>query len=190
MIQKRIGIFGGSFNPIHNSHLKVANYLIEKKVLDEVWIIPCKNHVFNKSLIPAKERLRMIELAIKGKRSIKAHKVEMKMKGKSCTIKTLRKLKKDYPHDFFIIIGADILKDIIKWYNFQELRKEAKFIVFKRKGYKIKNPGINIEKVIAAHADAISSTKIRTRISEGKKITKWVPKPVENYILKNKLYTK
>jgi nicotinate-nucleotide adenylyltransferase len=189
-MKKRIGLFGGSFNPIHNAHIWMMKHLLNKKIVDEIWIVPCKKHNLNKSLISAKYRLDMIRLAIAGMKKARISHVELKMRGKSCTLKTINKLEKNSRNnDFFLIIGADILGEIKKWYKYDELVKKTRFIIFRRAGYKLKlNPDLRIEKIVDYHGK-ISSTIIREMVRQGKSISKLVPKSVENYIKKNKIYT-
>lgn len=91
----KIGILGGSFNPIHNSHLKIIMYSLGKKMADEVWLLPCKKHAFDKSLESTSHRINMIRLATKGMEKIKICRIELGSRGKNYTIDTMRKLKKD-----------------------------------------------------------------------------------------------
>ena len=186
----KIGIFGGSFNPIHNGHIKVARYLVEHNLTDEAWILPCKKHALDKFLDREEDRVAMIKLAIGGIEKIKLSDFELKRDGKNYTYETLRGLKKEYSHDFSWIIGSDILKQIASWYGYEQLKNEAKFIVLGRQGYPIINPGINIETVAECTMENISSTKVRERVREGKSISDLVPKAVEDYILQNGLYRK
>lgn len=187
---KKIGLFGGSFNPIHNAHVKLIDQIIREKVVDEIWLIPCKKHNFNKQLLNARDRIKMIKLAISGLKNARINNIELKMRGKSCTLKTIRKLKQENRNkEFYIVIGADILQEIKKWYKYERLVKETKFVVFSRKGYKfVKNPDLRIEKIIDLKRDNISSSEIRQNVKQGKSISKLVPRKVEEYIKKNNLY--
>ena len=186
----RIGILGGSFNPIHNSHVKLAKCLIAGNYVDEVWVMPCKNHVFEKTLASPKDRANMVELAIRDLEGVKLCSFELDQPGdnKNYTIDTIRALRKIYSHRFFIVTGSDILHTVTKWHGFSELVKEAEYIIFNRDTYPIVNPGIRIEKVIDFERDNISSTDIRDRIRLGKNLEGLVPGAVEAYILNNGLY--
>lgn len=186
----KVGLFGGSFNPIHNSHVTTIEYLINKKIVDQVWIIPCKDHVFNKGLIDAKDRVKMIELATKDIDGIKINRIELKTSGKSYAINTLRKLKEINPqHSFFFVIGSDILYEIDAWHKYKDLLKEIDFIVFERKGYEIKNvKGLNIIYLIKEKSSSISSSEIRKNIKEGRSLKNLVSKNLMDYIIRNKLY--
>lgn len=167
----RIGLFGGSFNPIHNSHVKVMKDLLNFGAVDEVWVIPCGSHAFNKALVSAERRVKMIELAIREMEGVKICDIELKSGGKSYTINTTRKLKREYPqHEFFLIVGSDIIDEITKWHRYKTLLEEMSFFVFKRS----KND--------------ISSTKIRKLLKEGKRISGLVSEYVEGYIIRNRLY--
>jgi len=183
----RVAILGGSFNPIHNSHIKFTNYLINKDIVDRVWLMPCGKHSFDKSLESATKRVNMIKLSFKSKK-IKICYIELKSKRKSYTITTFRKLRKKYKHEFYFVIGSDILKQIRKWHKYRDVKKEIDFILFKRKNYKITNPEVKINKIINYKQDNISSSEIRERLKQGKSISAFVPKSVERYIKKNKLY--
>ena len=186
----RIGLLGGSFNPVHNSHVKLAKCLIKGNYVDEVWVMPCKNHVFEKTLASPEDRANMVELAIAGLERVKLCRFEIDQSGdaKNYTIETLRSLRKLYHHRFFIVTGSDILHTLTSWHGFSELQKEAEYIIFNRETYPIVNPGIKIEKVIDFERDNISSTDIRERVKQGKSLEGLVPKAVEEYIHLNGLY--
>jgi nicotinate-nucleotide adenylyltransferase len=190
MKNKKIALFGGSFNPIHNKHIKIIKNLIKGKVVDEVWIIPCKKHPFNKELLDTKHRIAMIKLAIKDIKKAKISYIEIKSKGKNYTIKTIEKLQNNHKnYIFYLIIGSDILNSIKKWYRYKELIKKIDFIVFKRYGYKIKNlKNLRIYKKIIDMPDNTSSTEIRKKIKDNKIISNLVPYSVEKYINHNNLY--
>jgi len=186
----KIGIFGGSFNPIHNSHLSVMNKVIAKNLVDEVWVMPCKKHPLDKFLDKEEDRVAMVKLALAGLERIKFSDFELRKDGKSYTYDTLRKLKQKYPHNFSWIIGSDILKQISTWHGYEHLQREANFIVLRRESYPIINPGINIESSLDIPTENISSTRIRERVRQGKPISNMVPKAVEDYIIKSGLYQK
>lgn len=184
----KIGLLGGSFNPIHNSHVRIIKTLLKKSLVDEVRLIPCKKHAFDKSLASAKDRIAMIRLAIKNIPDVKICRIELKSRGKNYTINTIRKLKRKYKKfRFFLVIGSDILHEIKKWHNYKQLLNKIEFIVLKRKRYKIKNiNGMRIKAVININ-NSISSTEIRNRMKEGKSIKNLVPKNVEKFIKKKRV---
>jgi len=186
----KIGIFGGSFNPIHNGHLSVMRKIIGKNLVDEVWVMPCKKHPFDKTLESEVHRSDMIRLAINKMPQIKFCEYELQQTGKNYTLHTLQELKKKHTCDFYLIIGSDILGEVTQWHQYPILSKEAKFLVFKRNGYEIVNPGINIVAAIDTIEKNISSTEIREEVKAGKSISQLVPVAVEEYIKQNKLYQK
>ena len=184
----KVAIFGGSFNPIQNAHLNMAKYLLNQGITDEVWTMPCKVHPLHKNVIDEKHRVEMINLAIRDIANIKLCDIELKKPTTSYTYQTLRELKSTYPHEFYLIAGADILLQMEKWHGREHLMKEAKFIIFSRPNYSIKNPGLNIEKIIYDLTEDVSSTEVRKRILDGKSISELVPLSVEDYIKNNHLY--
>ena len=186
---KKVALFGGSFNPIHNQHIKMIKKLSKSKLIDEIWIIPCKKHAFNKDFALAKHRIKMINLAMKNLTNVKICRVELNCRGTTYTIKTIGTLKSKYSHRFFWIVGSDILYEIHKWKNYKELFKEIEFIVFKRAGYPIKKvKNMRIFKVRVYKANNISSTEVRKRAREGESLKNLVPYSVSKYIKQNKLY--
>jgi nicotinate-nucleotide adenylyltransferase len=184
----RVAILGGSFNPIHNSHLKLIRYVYANHLADEVWVMPCKKHPLDKLLDKVEDRVAMVKLALEGIEGAKFCDLELKKDGKSYTYETLRALKQLYPHHFSWITGSDILRQLPEWYGYEHLQKEASFIVFERQGYPIIDAEVKIEATVNAESDNISSTKIRERVRKGKSITDLVPKVVEDYIKENNLY--
>lgn len=186
---KKISLLGGSFNPIHNDHLKIIKYLLKKKLTDEVWLVPCKKHAFDKSLASAKHRVKMIKLTARGIKKVKICYIELRSTGKNYTLDTVKKLKNKYNYQFFMIIGSDILHEFKKWHKYKQLMKELAFIVFKRKNYRIKKfKDMKIAYLIEKEASNISSTEIRKRAEEGKSLKNLIPISVENYIKKEGLY--
>lgn len=185
----KIGLFGGSFNPIHNDHTRIIKYLVGKKIIDQVWIIPCKNHVFNKDLLPVKERVKMIKLAIKKIKRVKINTIELETTGKSYAINTIRKLKKISPqHNFFFIAGSDILHEIKRWHKYEDILKEIDFIIFKRVGYDVKNiRGLNITHLIEEKPSSISSSEIREKIEGERSLKNFIPFSVYDYLVNKKI---
>ncbi|MCK4650057.1 nicotinate (nicotinamide) nucleotide adenylyltransferase [Candidatus Pacearchaeota archaeon] len=183
----KVGLFGGSFNPIHKSHIEVINKTLESKVVEEVWIIPCKEHAFGKNLLNSEQRIRMIEYAIKEIDSVKINRVELNSKGINYTIDTVRKLKKEFNHDFYFIIGSDVLPDLPYWKKNEELVELVNFLVFERKGYLIRKEPQDMT-VQRGSFFEVSSTEIRERVAKGKPISRLVFTEVENYIIREGLY--
>jgi nicotinate-nucleotide adenylyltransferase len=186
----RIGLFGGSFNPIQDKHLGIIKDVIENGLVEEVWIVPCKNHAFGKGLASFEERVEMIKLAIEGFNQVKVCEIESKLDGKSYTFRTIEKLKKESPfHDFLLIVGSDILGDIDRWMDYEKLLQKTDFIIFEREGYLIENKfGIRIDAVIKRDVTGLSSTEVRRCVRRGESLMGLVPENVENYIKNRGLY--
>lgn len=186
----KLALFGGSFNPIHNGHLEIANELIKQKLVHEVWFIPCGNHAFDKKLISGEKRLKMISLAIDNNSSLKVIDVELNKSIKSYSANTIKWFKENFSHEFYYILGADNIIDLNKWYNYDYLKKNVEFILIKRPEYNL-NKKIKIEikiKNILDLNNSTSSTQIRENIKNKKSISQYVPKYVDEYILKEELY--
>jgi len=188
----RIGLFGGSFNPVHRIHVNIIKRVLSKKLVDDVWIIPCKDHAFDKSLAPFDDRIKMLRLAFKGM-PVKISSIESRLKGKSYTSLTVKRLKQLYPHhEFFFICGADIISDFGKWHDQDYITKNLRFIIFGRP--RNPDPGgvahscpLNIVAAIRNN-NPLSSTNIRERIRKGIAVHKYLNMEVEDYIKRKALY--
>lgn len=189
MESKKVALFGGSFNPIHNHHISMVNEILNKKTADEVWIIPSKNHPFNKQLAPAEDRINMINLAFNNP-YIKINTIEINSPETNYTIRTVQKLKAQYPYEFYWTIGADILADMKdKWYGLEDLLKETEFIIFNREGCPINYiPNMKIKTVFNIPTHGESSSRIRRLASQNKPLKELVPLNVEEYIKEKRLY--
>ena len=185
----RLGIFGGSFDPIHMGHLIIAEYAKEYMNLDKVIFIPVGNpsHRADK-LLDANHRLHMVKLAIEGNLDFEVSDIEIKACGKNYTYDTLLEIKKLYPEaQIFQIIGEDSADYLHLWKNSEELIKLCKFLVFRRDGYSYTSDNENII-VMDSPKISLSATLVRDRLNEGKSIKYMVSKEVEEYIRKNSLY--
>ena len=191
-MSKKIGLFFGSFNPIHIGHLIIASYIIEHTDRDEIWMVVSPLSPFKKQsgLASQEHRFRMVQLATKQHRMIKANNIEFELPKPSYTIDTMKQLHSDFPdHHFSIIVGSDNLKLLPKWKNAKSLIRKYHFLVYLRSGYHLgewkDHPRIHL---LQAPLLNISSTYIRQQISEGKRIHYLVNKEVRAYIKKHKLY--
>ena len=189
----KIGIFGGSFNPVHIGHLMLASYMQQFEGFDEVWLMlsPLNQLKANPSeLIPDLTRLKMLEIAVAGVAGLKVSDIELSMPRPSYTINTLRYLAKRYPrHSFRLIIGADNWKIFSQWRDSEKIIEEFGVTVYPRPGYTI--PTIydhNVDVVSSAPLAEISSTFLRKAIARGKDIRFFLPQGVENFIRDNNLY--
>lgn len=187
----RIGILGGTFNPVHNGHLILAEEISFKLKLDRVVFIPTfiPPHKSRQGIIEAKDRYNMIKLAIRNNLKFSIFDIEIKAKAKSYTVETLNKLKSEvYNKDkLFFITGSDSLKELSSWKDLDKIFKLAKFVIVRRPEYPLKSPPkeaicLDITQI------GISSSLIRNRIKNKKSIRYLAPEKVREYIIKNNLY--
>lgn len=197
----KIGILGGTFDPIHNAHIEIAKNALKQFKLDKVWIMPTPNppHKDNSTLASEEDRINMIKIAIKGNDGLEFCDYELKLSSedKTYTADTLTRLVEDYPDDkFFFILGSDSLSSFINWYKPEVIVEKAQLLAVKRDDEtgadlekniaEIENKfGIMIPSIIMPEMNE-SSTLIRT----GEQTLDYaVPKEVEKYILEHNLYT-
>lgn len=186
----KVGILGGTFNPIHIGHLILAEESREKLGLDKIIFVPTylPPHKDNSDIAEARTRLKMASLAIKGNRDFAVSDIEIKRDGRSYTIDTIRELKKEYPDDeLFFIIGSDLLNYLEEWKDLSEIVKMVKFVAVTRPGFPLEKIPSYI-RTVAINAVDISGFEIRRRIKENKSLKYLVPEAVRAYIIKNKLY--
>lgn len=186
-----IGLYFGSFNPVHNGHLIVANYTINNTELDEVWMVVSPQNPFKRSsvLLNENHRLALVQTALSGELKIKASNVEFKLPRPSYTSNTLIYLKEKYPnHNFSIIMGSDGFQNIEKWNNAKYILDNYKVYVYKRPGYEV----ITIPSATIIFLDSpqleISSSFIRKQLSLKKSIRYYVPDSVMEVIEKEQYY--
>jgi nicotinate-nucleotide adenylyltransferase len=186
----KIGLYFGSFNPVHNGHLIIASHILNSTDLNQVWLIVSPQNPLKKSssLLNEYHRLHLVKSAIDGEKNIKASSIEFQLPKPSYTIDTLTHLKEKYPqHDFAIIMGSDSFKNIQKWKNYQVLLKEYTTYIYTRPGFEIKNTENNII-ISDAPLIEISSTRIRELLKAGKSIRYLVPDIVKEEIESNNYY--
>ena len=190
------GILGGSFDPIHNGHINLANSICSKKKLDGVLIVPTVKHPNKSRLIEANylDRVAMLKAALLGMTKFSICEIEAEENLSGYTIDTIRALKLRFPKaEFYFIIGSDNISIIDNWYMAEELKSEVKFIAGTRPGFgnadKSKLP---VELVEIPQLD-ISSSEIRKMIKNGsslEELTQYVPASAAEYILKKGIYNK
>jgi nicotinate (nicotinamide) nucleotide adenylyltransferase len=191
----KVGLYGGSFNPIHFGHMEVMNEVLERNLVDEVWLMPCRNHVFQKDLASIDDRLNMLELATSSMENVHIEDLEAKSRGESRTATSLKRLRKIHDDkEFYFIAGADTINDIDKWYDAAYIKKTTPFIIASRKGYALSKEildktGLKIEALVKV-MNPVSSTDIRDRIFCGLSLKGLIPRDVEQYISMNGLYKK
>ena len=197
-MQKKIGLFFGSFNPIHIGHLALANYFLSFANLNEVWIMVSPQNPFKSktSLLDFRQRFDLVYMALQDHPKIKANNFESKLPVPSYTSVTLAKLSEKYPnYEFNLIIGSDNLVGLKKWKNIEYLLENFKFLVYPRSNENAKEQQIysdllkhkSIEFFDAPKIE-ISSSFIRKSIKEKKDVTFFMPKIVSDYILEMHWY--
>jgi len=189
----KIGIFSGSFNPIHVGHLILANYIVEYTDIEEVWLLvsPLNPLKSENDLSDKYVRLEMTKLALEGYPKIKASDFEFDLPKPSYTINTLDALKVKYPeHDFTLVIGADNWAIFESWHETDKILENYKLKIYPRLGFRIKIPDRLKQKVEALDSPIIevSSTFIREGIEAGKNMRPFLTKNVYDYIIEKGLY--
>ena len=168
----RIGIFGGSFNPIHTGHTRLGQWLVRKNYVDELWFMvsplnPLKQN--STELLPDGLRLQLAQLAVEGKAGLRVSDFEMHLPRPSYMVHTLAQLRQAYPqHEFLLIIGADNWLRFNQWRNSEEIMLHHRLLVYPRPGYALDTTsmpqGVNL---VATPLFDISSTQIRQAIANG-----------------------
>lgn len=192
----KVGLYFGTFNPIHVGHLIIANHLAENSDLDEIWMVVTPHNPLKKKagLLEDYHRLHMIHLAADSYPKIKPSDIEFKLPQPNYTINTLIHLKEKYPkYEFSLIMGEDNLKSLKKWKNYEVIVNDYHLYVYPRISEEIvpeefvNHP--NIHKVDAPIVE-LSSTFIRNAIKEGKNIRPMIDTKVWEYIDHNLFYKK
>lgn len=185
----RIGILGGTFDPIHKGHLILAEEVMEKLTLAKVIFVPCNSppHKSREDIASPEDRYRMAELATQSNPSFEVSRIEIERGGVSYSVQTLRELKKGSKDDFFFITGSDSLEELILWKDLDDIFGLAKFVVAERPGYSV-DKAPKEAKLIRISSFDVSSSEIRQRLRDGSPIRDLVPEPVREYILRKKLY--
>lgn len=201
--KNRIGIIGGTFDPIHYGHLIAADWVRDSFSLDKVIFMPAGRppHKLNKKVLPAEHRYNMTLLATNHHPSFEVSTMEIKREGPSYTIDTINELRKIHLEEdtqLLFITGADAILSLPSWERFEELMSKCSFIAVNRGGYKTELLYKEINSLYKRYGNkiftieiptmGISSTELRERIADNKSIQYLVPYSVEQYIKKNKLY--
>ena len=189
----KVGLFFGSFNPVHTGHLLIANYFIEFAGFDKVWFVVSPQNPLKRKdeLLDENLRLKLLQLAIDGDKKFVASDVEFNLERPSYTVRTLQYLREKFPTEqFYPIIGGDNLQSFHLWKDYEEILKHHEIYVYRRSGYH-NNPLLSNHpkiKVFDVPLLNISSTYIREMLQAGKSVKYLVPEAVEQFILKNNLY--
>ncbi len=188
-----IGLFGGSFNPIHNAHIALARTICEEARLDEVWFMVSPQNPLKQAqdLLGENERYEMVKQALESEAKVlKASDYEFHLERPSYTWKTLRVLKKDFPqHEFALIIGGDNWVRFPRWAHSEEILANHHIYIYPREDSEI-NEALLPENVHLVHTPKINitSTMLREMIKNGKDICAYVPKEVAKIIAEKKFY--
>lgn len=187
----RLGVLGGTFDPIHNGHLNAARQVADELDLAGVIFVPAGDPYQRDTPGASKEdRVAMTELAIADDERFVMSRVDIDRDGPTYSIDTIKDLRAAGHDDLVLIVGTDALAGITTWKEWEHLVKETPVAVMVRPGYEITNPGIPDERLIVVeeHQSEVSATEIRERISNGEPIDDLVPEPVAEYIARKKLY--
>ena len=189
---KKVGIYSGSFNPIHHGHVMLANYLVEFSDLDALWFVVTPQNPLKKKedLLDDDERLKMVQLAIGDDPRIHVSDIEMHLPTPSYTINTLTALSEQHPDSEFVFIcGMDSLQNLKNWREYQKILDNYELLVFPREGYDggelINYPSVTVLKTPILE---ISSTFIRQCVKEGRDVRHFMPEKAFEYMKEHRLY--
>jgi nicotinate-nucleotide adenylyltransferase len=188
----KIGLYFGSFNPIHHGHLIIANHVVQSTELDKVWFVVSPQNPLKPAagLLNEYHRLFLIKVAIDGEKNLRVSDIEFKLPKPSYTIDTLTYIKEKYPqYEFSIIMGSDSYQNLPKWKNYTQLLKTTEFYIYVRAGFE-NIPAYDHARahILEAPLLQISATHIRNILKEGKSIRYLVPDPVKEEIERNRYY--
>lgn len=181
----KVGLYFGSFNPIHIGHLIIANHILNETDLQRIWFVVSPQNPFKTSetLLNEYDRLHLVRKAIEDDSRLRASDIEFGLPRPSYTVQTLAYLKEKNPHhDFQIIMGSDSFQNLARWKNAEVIIQNYPIIVYKRPGFEIDNKVNAKLKIMAAPLLEISATHIRELIKKGKSIKYLVPPAVEEEI--------
>lgn len=188
----KIGLYFGSFNPIHIGHLIISEYVYNNTSVEQVWFIlsPQNPLKISTTLLNSYHRLYLLKLAIDDNPVFQAFDVEFKLPIPSYTIDTLTYLTEKYPqHQFVIIMGSDSFQNIRNWKNYELLLRNYEIIIYERPGFKV-NTGMLEKHILLQGAPLleISATQIRNQLKANKSIRYMLPEKVYKEIVENKYY--
>ena len=187
--RRQVGILGGNFNPVHNTHLILADQVGRLLGLDQVYLMPefLPPHVDEKTTIDSVHRLSMLQMAIEDNPLLAIEPIELQRQGKSYTYETMKELRELHPDtDYYFIIGGDMVEYLPKWHKVDELMQLVQFVGVRRPGY----PEVSDYPLMWVDVPLmdLSSTMIRQKVAQGCSIRYYVPEAVRNYIEEKGLY--
>jgi nicotinate-nucleotide adenylyltransferase len=188
----KIGLYFGSFNPIHTGHLIIANHILNETDLQKIWFVVSPQNPFKPSatLLNEYHRLNLVQIAIEQDERLRASDIEFSLPKPSYTAHTLAYLSEKYPmHEFVIIMGSDSFQNLEKWKNAEFIQNNYSIMVYRRPGFDVVAETPNV-RVMNAPLLEISATYIRTCLQQGKSIRYLVPRLVEEEIEKSGFYKK
>ena len=187
----RIGVLGGTFDPVHIGHLILAEEAVNQLGLDRLIFVPTNQppHKDYSPLADAEDRFIMIKLVVEDNPSFEVSRVEVDRAGKSYSVETLKRLKEKYGSEDEIVLltGSDSLDELSSWRQIDEVLRLCRFVVAGRPGYSLGKLPPGAESISIAPVN-VSSTEIRRRIKQGESIHELVPDKVRKYILEKELY--
>jgi nicotinate-nucleotide adenylyltransferase len=191
-MRKQIGLFFGTFNPIHLGHVIIGGYMLEYASIDELWFVvtPHNPHKQKSSLLNDYTRLELVRLAIGENHRMRVSDVEFGLSQPSYTSSTLAHLHEKYPdYDFALIMGEDNVQNLHKWHNYEYVLNEHRILVYPRMSdtgtARISHPNVEYT---SAPVIELSSSFIRSAIKEGRNVDYMMPPAVAEYIQKSNLY--
>ena len=191
-----VGLFGGTFDPIHNGHIEAANSAHQTLKLDKVIMVPAGDPYLKRTKLVAspKERYCMVSLAIRKIPSLEVSDIEIFRSGPSYTIDTVRELKRE-GHEVIVLLGTDSIIEMDKWQDPDLLHSECEVVGLTRPGFQIDRSNSYLSRqrkyslrTIEVNSPEISSTRVRNLIQEGVDVADLIPQEVNEYIKKEKLY--
>lgn len=187
----QIGLYFGSFNPIHIGHLIIANHVVQHTGIDKLWFVLSPHNPLKDShtLLNEYDRLHLVELAIQDNQKLRASSVEFRLPKPSYTIDTLTYLSEQFPLEkFHVIMGSDSLQNISRWKNYEQLLAQYPIIIYRRRGFDAIPPeGAKITVLDAPLLD-ISASFIRNEIKAGRSVRYLLPDAVWQYVDENRYY--
>jgi nicotinate-nucleotide adenylyltransferase len=187
----QIGLYFGSFNPVHIGHLIIASHILNETALQKIWFVVSPQNPFKPSdtLMNEYDRYHLVQKAVEGDDRLRASDIEFSLPKPSYTVHTLAYLKEKYPsYEFHIIMGSDSFQNIRNWKNADVIVRDYPIIIYERPGFEVKNEaGANVH-IMKAPLLQISATHIRELLRKGKSIKYLVPASIEEEVMNSAFY--